>query len=73
MFRGDTDSVECPYKFRMDVRLLCDSFKKTYNHGTGEFGRSITDSKYYYDKTKLVVIFKYKFQKNKIKRIKRFI
>ncbi|KAG2234686.1 hypothetical protein INT48_005838 [Thamnidium elegans] len=39
---GDTESVECRFKFRMDIRLLCDPFKKSYDHGAGEFGRSIT-------------------------------
>lgn len=39
----------------MDVRLLCDSFKKSFDHGSGEFARCLTESKYYYDKRKLIL------------------
>lgn len=53
--RGDTESEECQYKFRMDLRFLCQSLKISPDHGSGEFARNLTASKYYSDKKKLVL------------------
>ncbi|KAL9551422.1 hypothetical protein MBANPS3_004266 [Mucor bainieri] len=52
---GDTESEECQYKFRMDLHFLCNSISNSPDHGSGEFVRNLTSSKYYSDKTKLIL------------------
>lgn len=39
----------------MDLRLLCQSLKKSPDHGSGEFAKNLTAPKYYSDKKKLVL------------------
>lgn len=55
MIRGDTESFNCNYKFRMDLRLLCRSLNKSYDYCNGELARIINDMKYYDDKKKFVL------------------
>lgn len=50
MIRGDTESFNCNYKFRMDLRLLCRSLNKSYDYCNGELARIINDMMYYDDK-----------------------
>ena len=53
---GDTESRDCEqHKFRMDLRLLCRLYKKSFDHAAGEFAHTHTTSKYYHDRKKLVL------------------
>ncbi|KAI9349390.1 hypothetical protein BD770DRAFT_162080 [Pilaira anomala] len=52
---GDTQSRDCMYKFRLDLRLLSSKLKKSYDVASGEFGQALTESKYYSDKQKLIL------------------